>query len=187
MAQGYHDTPGIWTPEHVEAWKPIVAAVHAKGALIFCHIWHGGRMSSYELQPGGEAPISSTDKGVGPQMSFNWRLQDFSQSRRLTVEEILVIVECFRKAAKNAIDAIHRASGYIIEQFLKDNVNDRTDEYGGRLENRCRFSLEVVDAIVKEIGGHRVGIRFSPFPQTLTPSRSTSPPSSTTTTSSTST
>jgi len=168
-AQGYRDTPGIWTPEHVEAWKPIVAAVHAKGAVIFCQLWHCGRVSSYELQPGGKAPVSSTEKGVGPQMSFDGRLEEFSPPRRLTVEEIPGIVDDFRKAARNAIDAgfdgveIHGANGYIIEQFLKDNTNDRTDEYGGSLENRCRFALEVVDAIAKEIGGHRVGIRLSPF------------------------
>ncbi|KAM0873389.1 hypothetical protein ACQ4PT_038099 [Festuca glaucescens] len=202
-AQGYHNTPGIWTAEHVEAWKPIVAAVHAKGTVIFCQIWHSGRVSSYELQPGGKAPVSSTEKGVGPQMSFDGRLEQFSPPRKLTVEEIPVIVDDFRKAARNAIDAgrdyvlisevmcsqticwpridaksaysnvkhvigfdgveIHGAFGYIIDQFLKDSPNDRTDEYGGSLENRCRFALEVVEAIVKEIGGHRVGIRFSPF------------------------
>uniref|UniRef100_A0ACD6A5C2 Uncharacterized protein n=1 Tax=Avena sativa TaxID=4498 RepID=A0ACD6A5C2_AVESA len=168
-AQGYHNTPGIWTPEHVEAWKPIVAAVHAKGAVIFCQIWHSGRVSSYELQPDGKAPVSSTEKGVGPQMSFDGRLEEFSPPRRLTVEEIPRIVDDFRKAARNAIDAgfdgveIHGAYGYIIDQFLKDSANDRTDEYGGSLENRCRFALEVVEAVAKEIGGQRVGIRFSPF------------------------
>jgi 12-oxophytodienoic acid reductase len=104
-AQGYHNTPGIWTPEHVEAWKPIVAAVHAKGAVIFCQIWHSGRVSSYELQPGGKAPVSSTEKGVGPQMSFDGRLEQFSPPKKLTVEEIPMIVDDFRKAAKNAIDA----------------------------------------------------------------------------------
>ncbi|KAF6987140.1 hypothetical protein CFC21_004811 [Triticum aestivum] len=168
-AQGYTDTPGIWTAEHVEAWKPIVAAVHAKGALFFCQIWHVGRVSTFELQPGGAAPLSSTEKGVGPQMSFDGRLEEFSPPRRLTVEEIPAIIDDFRKAARNAIDAgfdgveIHGANGYIIEQFLKDSANDRTDEYGGSLENRCRFALEVVDAVVKEVGGHRVGIRLSPF------------------------
>uniref|UniRef100_A0ACD5XZH7 Uncharacterized protein n=1 Tax=Avena sativa TaxID=4498 RepID=A0ACD5XZH7_AVESA len=168
-AQGYHNTPGIWTPEHVEAWKPIVTAIHAKGAMIFCQIWHAGRVSSYELQPDGKAPVSSTEKGVGPQMSFDGRLEEFSPPRRLTVEEIPGVVDDFRKAARNAIDAgfdgveIHGAYGYIIDQFLKDSANDRTDEYGGSLENRCRFALEVVEAVVKEIGGQRVGIRFSPF------------------------
>ncbi|KAF6981740.1 hypothetical protein CFC21_000198 [Triticum aestivum] len=167
--RGYTHTPGIWTAEHVEAWKPIVTAVHAKGALFFCQIWHVGRVSTFELQPGGAAPLSSTEKGVGPQMTFDGRLEEFSPPRRLTVEEIPAIVDDFRKAARNAIDAgfdgveIHSANGYIIEQFLKDSANDRTDEYGGSLENRCRFALEVVDAIVKEVGGHRVGIRLSPF------------------------
>ncbi|VAH12202.1 unnamed protein product [Triticum turgidum subsp. durum] len=167
--RGYTDTPGIWTAEHVEAWKPIVTAVHAKGALFFCQLWHVGRVSTFELQPGGAAPLSSTEKGVGPQLSFDGRLEEFSPPRRLTVEEIPAIVDDFRKAARNAIDAgfdgveIHAANGYIIEQFLKDSANDRTDEYGGSLENRCRFALEVVDAVVKEVGGHRVGIRLSPF------------------------
>ncbi|KAM0911717.1 hypothetical protein ACQ4PT_013317 [Festuca glaucescens] len=168
-AQGYSDTPGIWTAEHVEAWKPIVDAVHAKGAVIFCQIWHVGRVSTFELQPGGAAPLSSTDKGVGPQTSFDGHLEEFSPPRRLAVEELPAIVDDFRKAARNAIDAgfdgveIHGANGYLIEQFLKDSSNDRTDEYGGSLENRSRFALEVVDAVVKEVGGHRVGIRLSPF------------------------
>uniref|UniRef100_A0A452XJL5 NADH:flavin oxidoreductase/NADH oxidase N-terminal domain-containing protein n=1 Tax=Aegilops tauschii subsp. strangulata TaxID=200361 RepID=A0A452XJL5_AEGTS len=160
--RGYTDTPGIWTAEHVEAWKPIVAAVHAKGALFFCQIWHVGRVSTFELQPGGAAPLSSTEKGVGPQMSFDGRLEEFSPPRRLTVEEIPALVDDFRKAARNAIDAgfdgveIHGANGYIIEQFLKDSANDRTDEYGGSLENRCRFALEVVDAVVKELNDHDI-------------------------------
>lgn len=168
-AQGYSDTPGVWTPEHVEAWKPIVDAVHAKGALFFCQLWHVGRVSTYEYQPNGQAPISSTDRKVPPQMSHDGRLEEFSPPRRLTKEEIPQIVDDFRKAARNAIEAgfdgveIHGANGYIIEQFLKDSANDRTDEYGGSIENRCRFALEVVDAVVKEVGGHRVGIRLSPF------------------------
>ncbi|VAI01678.1 unnamed protein product [Triticum turgidum subsp. durum] len=104
-AQGYRDTPGVWTAEHVEAWKPIVDAVHAKGALIFCQIWHVGRVSTYEYQPGGAAPLSCTDKGVGPQMSYDGRLEEFAPPRRLKVEEIPAIVDDFRKAARNAIDA----------------------------------------------------------------------------------
>jgi 12-oxophytodienoic acid reductase len=104
-AQGYSDTPGIWTTEHVEAWKPIVAAVHEKGAVIFCQIWHVGRVSTYELQPGGAAPLSSTEKGVGPQTRFDGHIEEFSPPRRLAVEEIPGIVDDFRKAARNAIDA----------------------------------------------------------------------------------
>ncbi|CAA7396555.1 unnamed protein product [Spirodela intermedia] len=169
-AQGYKDTPGIWTQEHVEAWKPIVEAVHEKGGLFFCQIWHVGRVSNYGFQPNGQAPISCTDKPVvveetGPDVFP----MDFSPPRRLKVEEIPSIVNDFRLAARNAIEAgfdgveIHGANGYLIEQFLMDHVNDRTDEYGGSLENRSRFALEIVDAVVGEIGADRVGFRLSPF------------------------
>ena len=104
-AQGYTDTPGVWTAEQAEAWRPVVDAVHAKGALFFCQIWHVGRVSTYEYQPGGAAPLSCTDKGVGPQMSYDGRLEEFAPPRRLKVEEIPAIVDDFRKAARNAIDA----------------------------------------------------------------------------------
>ncbi|CAL5043838.1 unnamed protein product [Urochloa decumbens] len=127
-AQGYPETPGIWTQEQVGAWKPIVDAVHRKGALFFCQIWHVGRVSTNEFQPDGQAPISSTDKQI-------------SSNPELGIA----------------------AHGYLLEQFMKDSANDRTDEYGGSLENRCRFAVEVVDAIVHEVGAHRVGIRLSPF------------------------
>lgn len=122
-----------------------------------------------ELQPNGQAPISSTDKQVSPQMSADGRLEEFSPPRRLAKDEIPNVVNDFREAARNAIAAgfdgveIHGAYSYLIEQFLKDSANDRTDEYGGSLENRCRFALEVVGAVVEEVGGHRVGIRLSPF------------------------
>ncbi|KAF6995411.1 hypothetical protein CFC21_011915 [Triticum aestivum] len=168
-AQGYKDAPGVWTKEQIDAWKPVVDAVHAKGALFFCQIWHAGRVSNYKLQPNGQAPISSTDKQVSPQMSADGRLEEFSPPRRLAKDEIPNVVDDFREAARNAIAAgfdgveIHGAYSYIIEQFLKDSANDRTDEYGGSLENRCRFALEVVDAVVREVGGHCVGIRLSPF------------------------
>ncbi|KAK8551129.1 hypothetical protein V6N13_119615 [Hibiscus sabdariffa] len=145
-AQGYPNTPGIWTKEQVEAWKPIVDAVHAKGAL----------------QPNGQAPISSTDKPLTD-------ITAHSPPRRLQTDEIPQIVNDFRIAARNAIEAgfdgveIHGAHGYLIDQFLKDQVNDRTDQYGGSLENRCRFALEIVEAIVNEIGADKVGIRLSPY------------------------
>ncbi|PIA36367.1 hypothetical protein AQUCO_03400334v1 [Aquilegia coerulea] len=161
-AQGYTDTPGIWTKEHVEAWKPIVDAVHAKGGIFFCQIWHVGRVSNYGFQPNGQAPISSTDKALSP-------AEAFSPPHRLTTEEIPKIVNDFRIASRNAIEAgfdgveIHGAHGYLLDQFLKDRINDRTDIYGRTLENRCRFPLEVVEAVVNEIGADRVGIRLSPF------------------------
>uniref|UniRef100_A0A8R7TC99 NADH:flavin oxidoreductase/NADH oxidase N-terminal domain-containing protein n=1 Tax=Triticum urartu TaxID=4572 RepID=A0A8R7TC99_TRIUA len=168
-AQGYTDTPGVWTAEQADAWRPVVDAVHAKGALFFCQLWHVGRVSKYGFQPGGAAPVSSTERMVGPQVRHDGSTEEFSPPRRLAMEEIPMIVDDFRKAARNAINAgfdgveIHGGNGYLIEQFLKDSANDRDDGYGGSLKNRCRFALEVVDAVVKEVGAHRVGIRLSPF------------------------
>ncbi|KAK9049547.1 hypothetical protein SSX86_031484 [Deinandra increscens subsp. villosa] len=164
-AQGYPETPGIWTKEQVEAWKPIVNGVHKKGGIFFCQIWHVGRVSNHGFQPNGNAPLSSTDKGITPGLDG----VDWSPPRRLRVDEIPALINDFRLAARNAIDAgfdgieIHGANGYIIEQFLKDGVNDRTDRYGGTLENRCRLALEIVEAVANEIGGDKVGIRLSPF------------------------
>ncbi|XP_057977200.1 putative 12-oxophytodienoate reductase 11 isoform X2 [Malania oleifera] len=147
--QGYPETPGIWTPQHVEAWKPIVDAVHAKG-----------------FQPNGEAPISCGTKGVTPGIKG----VDWSPPRPLRTDEIPNIVRDFRLAARNAIEAgfdgveIHGANGYLLEQFMKDQVNtEREDQYGRSLENRCRFPLEVVAGVVDEIGGDRVGMRLSPY------------------------
>ncbi|XP_010535049.1 PREDICTED: 12-oxophytodienoate reductase 2-like isoform X2 [Tarenaya hassleriana] len=164
-AQGYTDTPGIWTREQVEAWKPIVDAVHAKGGFFFCQIWHCGRVSNRGFQPNGQDPISSTDKPLTPGIDE----ARFTPPRRLRTEEIPAIVDDFRLAARNAIEAgfdgveIHGAHGYLIDQFMKDEVNDRTDKYGGSLEKRCRFALEIVEAVANEIGPDRVGIRLSPF------------------------
>lgn len=169
-AQGYKDTPGIWAKEQVEAWKPIVNAVHAKGGIFFCQIWHVGRVSNKDFQPNGQDPISSTDKPLTPQIRANGvDVAQFTPPRRLTTDEIPQIVNDFRLAARNAIEAgfdgveIHGAHGYLIDQFMKDQVNDRTDQYGGSLENRCRFALEVVEAVANEIGADRVGIRLSQF------------------------
>ncbi|VAH24702.1 unnamed protein product [Triticum turgidum subsp. durum] len=138
-------------------------------ALFFCQLWHVGRVSKYGFQPGGAAPVSSTERMVGPQVRHDGSTEEFSPPRRLAVEEIPMVADDFRKAARNAINAgfdgveIHGGNGYLIEQFLKDSANDRDDGYGGSLENRCRFALEVVDSVVKEVGAHRVGIRLSPF------------------------
>ncbi|KAB1210905.1 12-oxophytodienoate reductase 2 [Morella rubra] len=169
-AQGYPETPGIWTKEQVEAWKPIVDAVHAKGGIFFCQIWHVGRVSNRDFQPNGQAPISSADKPLTPQLPSNGTdVAQFTPPRRLSTEEIPQVVNDFRLAARNAIEAgfdgveIHGAHGYLIDQFMKDQVNDRTDQYGGSLENRCRFALEIVEAVANEIGADKVGIRLSPF------------------------
>uniref|UniRef100_A0A8I6Z2J9 NADH:flavin oxidoreductase/NADH oxidase N-terminal domain-containing protein n=1 Tax=Hordeum vulgare subsp. vulgare TaxID=112509 RepID=A0A8I6Z2J9_HORVV len=165
-AQGYPETPGIWTQQQVDAWKPIVDAVHRKGALFFCQIWHVGRVSTNDFQPDKQAPISSTDKQITADAESG---MIYSKPRQLRTDEIPLIVDDFRRAARNAIEAgfdgveIHGAHGYLLEQFMKDSSNDRTDEYGGSLKNRCRFAVEVIDAIVNEIGANRVGIRLSPF------------------------
>ncbi|KAL6882703.1 hypothetical protein ACP4OV_011393 [Aristida adscensionis] len=153
--------PGIWTKEQVEAWRSVVDAVHEKGGIFFCQIWHVGRASDMEKKP-----ISSTDKPVEKNEDDPI---DFPIPRRLTVEEIPDVVNYFRLAARNAMDAgfdgveIHVAHGFILEQFMKDGVNDRTDKYGGSLQNRCRFALEVVEAVTAEIRSDRVGIRLSPY------------------------
>nr|CAB3484613.1 unnamed protein product [Digitaria exilis] len=163
-AQGmslFPHTAGIWSKEQVEAWKPVVDAVHTKGGIFFCQIWHVGRASDMEKEP-----ISSTAK---PVEKNEGNPMDFSNPRCLPVEEIPDVVNHFRVAARNAMDAgfdgveIHAFHGFLLEQFMKDSVNDRTDEYGGSLQKRCRFALEVVDAVVAEVGSERVGIRLSPY------------------------
>ncbi|GAB2267777.1 12-oxophytodienoate reductase 3 [Dionaea muscipula] len=171
-AAGSPHVPGIYTKEQIEGWKPVTEAVHAKGGKIMCQIWHVGRASHTVYQPGGAPPISSTNKPV----STKWKAQmpddsyeDYSVPRALETSEIAGVVEDFRKAAVNAIEAgfdgieIHGAQGYIIEQFAKDTINDRTDEYGGSLENRLKFLIEVVTAIVSAIGPEKTALRISPI------------------------
>ncbi|KAL4271607.1 hypothetical protein GQ457_13G000170 [Hibiscus cannabinus] len=140
----YSNAPGIWSEEQVEAWKPIMDVVHKKGGVFFCQLWHTDRASDI-----GEAY--------------------FPAPRLLTAHEITQVVDDFRKAARNAMEAgfngeeIHGSNGYLIDQFLKDRVNDRTDEYGGSLENRCRFPLQVVEVVADAIGAGIVSIKLSPF------------------------
>ncbi|XP_010475773.1 PREDICTED: putative 12-oxophytodienoate reductase-like protein 1 [Camelina sativa] len=163
-AMAYQNMPGIWKKDQIDAWKPIVDAVHSHGGIFFCQLWHAGRVSHRDCQPNREAPVSSTDKPFADDPS-----SEYTPPRRLTTDEIPTIVNEFRLAARNAIEAgfdgveIHGAHGYLIDQFMKDSVNDRTDDYGGSLENRCRFALEVIEAVSDEIGPDRVGIRLSPF------------------------
>ncbi|XP_047083968.1 12-oxophytodienoate reductase 1-like [Lolium rigidum] len=165
-SMGYPEIPGIWTQEQVEAWKPIVDAVHRKGALFFCQIAHVGRVYTTEIKTGEHAPISSTDKPVTPDDEAGIV---YPKPRGLRIDEIPHVIEDFRRAARNAIEAgfdgveIHGAHGFLLEQFMKDSANDRTDMYGGSLENRCRFVVELVDSLVHEVGAHRLGIRLSPF------------------------
>lgn len=169
-AQGYPNTPGIWTREQVEAWKPIVRQVHEKGAIFFCQLWHAGRVSKYVYQPEGKPPISCTNKPLQKDISNDpAAANQYPPPRRLSTNEIHMLVNDFKIAARNAMEAgfdgveIHGANGYLLDQFLKDKVNDRDDEYGGNLENRCRFPLRVVKAVADEIGADKVGVRLSPF------------------------
>lgn len=165
---GYLGAPGIHTDEQTEGWKKVTSAVHAKGGKMFSQLWHVGRQSHVDLQPGGGLP-------VGPSEVYheNFALtpngwQPASQNRALTVPEIHAIIEDFRKGAENAMKAgfdgveLHAANSYLVDQFLQDISNKRTDEYGGTIENRARFLLEVVEAIVSVWGGDRVGVRVSP-------------------------
>lgn len=173
---GYSDTPGIHTPEQVEAWKPVTAAVHAQGGHIVCQIWHVGRISHVELQPNGQAPVAPSAvranakcyliKDENGQRSGGF--VDCSEPRALGIDEIAGVVESFAQGARNAIAAgfdgieIHGANGYLLDQFLREESNRRDDAYGGSIENRCRIVVEVVRACCDAIGADRVGLRLSP-------------------------
>ena len=166
--QGYLDTPGIYSPEQVAGWRVVTEAVHQAGGRIVLQLWHVGRISHVSLQPGGQKPVSSTNRrAVGK--TFTARgFEDVSEPRALRLDEMPRIVAEYRRAARNAIDAgfdgveTHGANGYLLDQFLRDSVNDRTDAYGGPKENRARLLLEVMAAIVSEIGSERTGLRLSP-------------------------
>ncbi|KAL2622666.1 hypothetical protein R1flu_002871 [Riccia fluitans] len=170
-SDGYPHTPGCYTDEQVAAWKPIVKAVHDKGGIFFCQLWHVGRLSHTAYQPDGAPPPSSTNRRVerGGVTLTDGSFQPYSEPKAIETHEIQNYVRDFVHSAKQAIAAgfdgveLHGAHGYLLDQFMKDGVNDRTDQYGGSLENRCRFPLEVVDAVVGAIGRERVGMRLSPF------------------------
>lgn len=168
QAQGYQDTPGIYTPEQIEAWRKVTDAVHAKGGKIFIQLWHVGRISHVDLQPNGAAPVAPSAIRAEVQTFVNNGFADVSKPRALELEEIPQIIEDFRQAAANAIKAgfdgveIHGANGYLLEQFIKDGANQRTDIYGGSIENRSRLLLDVTRAVVQEIGADRTGVRISP-------------------------
>lgn len=170
-AQGYLDTPGIWSTEQVAAWKAVTDAVHAEGGKIVLQLWHVGRVSHVSLLPAGEVPVSSTDKPANGATFTREGFTPVSKPRALRDDEIPALIEDYRKAARNAIAAgfdgveIHAANTYLLEQFLRDSINDRSGPYGGSIENRARLLLEVVRAITGEIGAGRTGIRLSP--QTL--------------------
>ncbi|HEY8709764.1 MAG TPA: alkene reductase [Burkholderiaceae bacterium] len=166
--QGYLDTPGIYSAEQVAGWRRVTDAVHAQGGKIVVQLWHVGRISHVSLQPNGQAPVSSTARRANGKTFTAQGFEDVSQPRALRLDELPRIVAEYARAARNAIEAgfdgveVHSANGYLLEQFLRDSINDRTDAYGGAKENRARLLLEVMHAIVAEIGAGRTGLRLSP-------------------------
>jgi N-ethylmaleimide reductase len=160
--------PGIYSDAQVQAWKQVTRAVHAKGGRIFMQIWHAGRAAHPAIN-GGAANVSSSATAVEGEIHTSTGKVPHAVPHALTAAEIPAIVAAFAQAAKNAIAAgfdgveVHGANGYLIDQFLRDTPNTRTDEYGGPLENRARFLLEVLTAVTAAIGADRVGLRLSPL------------------------
>ncbi|MCM2291253.1 alkene reductase [Allorhizobium sp. BGMRC 0089] len=173
QAQGYADVPGLYKPESIESWKKVTKAVHDKGGRIVTQLWHVGAISHTSLQPNGGQPVSPSgiaakSKTYVINADGSGAFVETSEPRALELAEIPGLIEDYRKAARAAIEAgfdgveIHAANGYLLQQFMSTGSNTRTDQYGGSAENRIRLTLEVVDAITKEIGGGRTGIRLSP-------------------------
>jgi N-ethylmaleimide reductase len=169
MGQGYLDTPGIHSAEQVAAWRAITDAVHAEGGRIVVQLWHVGRISHSSLLPGGAAPVSSTSQAAKGKTFTERRLRRLLGAAHAAARRDPGAVNDYRQAARNAIDAgfdgveVHGANGYLLEQFLRDSINDRADAYGGSIANRARLMVEVMQAITAEIGGGRTGIRLSPI------------------------
>jgi N-ethylmaleimide reductase len=165
-------TPGIYTDEQEASWKRIVQAVHAKGGFIFMQIWHVGRVSHPSYQPNNERPISSSSTGIeGKKIPTENGWLPMFTPKELPLDGIPDLIEEYVKAARRAMNTgadgieIHSANGYLLQQFLEDGCNKRTDAYGGSIPNRCRLVLEVVEACTKAIGPGKVAIRLAPFVQ----------------------
>lgn len=169
MAQGYLDTPGIHSAAQVAGWRAVTDAVHAAGGRIVLQLWHVGRISHVSLLPGGAAPVSSTARRPNAMTFTREGFVPVSEPRALADEELPGIVADYRRAARHAIEAgfdgveVHSANSYLLDQFLRDSVNDRSGPYGGSIANRARLLLEVLQAVASEIGGGRTGVRFSPL------------------------
>jgi N-ethylmaleimide reductase len=168
QGQGYQDTPGIYSNEQVAGWKKVTDAVHAKGGHIYIQLWHVGRISHVTLQPNGGAPVAPSAIAAKTKTYVNNTFTDVSEPRALDLAEIPGLIDDYKRAARNAIEAgfdgveIHGANGYLLDQFARDTTNKRTDAYGGSIENRARLMLEVSKAVATEIGAARTGIRISP-------------------------
>jgi len=174
MATGFGNpgVPGIWSDQQVEGWRKVVDAVHAKGGIIFLQLWHVGRVSHSSFQPGGALPVAPSAIAISSEfkaMTADGKVSAYETPRALETEEIAGIVAAFKQAAANAMQAgfdgveIHGANGYLLEQFLQSRSNQRTDRYGGSIENRARLLLEVTQAAIAVFGASRVGVRLSPY------------------------
>jgi len=167
MGVGYPNTPGIWSPEQVTGWRGITRAVHDAGGRILLQLWHVGRISD-PFYLNGELPVAPSAVRPAGHVSLIRPLKDYVTPRALETAEIPAIIEAYRTGAANAQAAgfdgveIHGANGYLIDQFLQDRTNRRTDGYGGSLENRARFLLEVTDAVISVWGADRVGMHLAP-------------------------
>jgi N-ethylmaleimide reductase len=166
--QGYVDTPGIHDAEQAAGWRRVTDAVHAEGGRIVIQLWHVGRVSHVSLQPNGQAPVSSTARRAETKTFLRDGFVPVSAPRALATAEIPGVVASYGAAARRALDAgfdgveVHGANGYLIDQFLRDSINDRSDDYGGSIPNRARLLVEVMQAVAGAIGGGRTGLRLSP-------------------------
>lgn len=166
--QGYFNTPGIYTQKHIEGWKKVTDAVHEAGGYVYIQLMHVGRMSHPDNTPHHRQPVAPSAIAPGLEMHTATGKKDIPVPHELSKEEIQTTIQDYRKAAAAAIAAgadgaeIHGANGYLINQFIGENSNTRTDEYGGSIENRARFAIEVAKAVVDEIGPERTGFRISP-------------------------
>ncbi|MEV4461185.1 alkene reductase [Microbispora sp. NPDC049633] len=169
LGQGYIDTPGLHTPEQAAAWRLVTDEVHRRGGRIFVQLMHAGRMGHPYLYPGGDLPWAPSPIRCDSERLYTpTGLLDLPTPRQMTTADIAQVIEEFAVAARYAMDAgfdgveVHGASGYLVHQFLSDNTNRRTDAYGGSVEGRIRFAVEVVQAVADVIGPARTGIRISP-------------------------
>jgi N-ethylmaleimide reductase len=170
QGRGYAFTPGIYNDEHVAAWRRITDAVHGADGKIFCQLWHVGRISHVSLQENGAAPVAPSAIQAGDLVFLESRTQaQPSMPRALETDEIPGIVDDYRNAAQRAKEAgfdgveVHSANSYLLDQFIRDSTNKRTDQYGGSIENRTRFPIEVISAVSQIWGPDRVGVRLSPL------------------------
>jgi N-ethylmaleimide reductase len=168
MAKGYVRTPGLANEDHVAAWKRVTDAVHAAGGRIFAQLYHTGRVALPDWLPDGAQPVAPSAVKLNGQNKTDTGPKDFVTPRALELSEIAGVAQEYATAASRAIDAgfdgveIHAASGYLIQQFLDSSINQRSDSYGGSVENRARFLFDVVDAVTGAIGIERTGMKLSP-------------------------